>query len=212
MPEAEGVIQFQLDFLPAPSPAVEIVAPLNAWRGIFRELGLLGQDPARYGGFGFGNLSRRLPGSDSSFVISGTQTGALPRLDAAHYVTVLSCDPAKNRITAEGPVRPSSESLTHGLLYRIDPAITWVLHLHSPEIFHHGETLGLPTTGTWAACGTPQLAEEVAQLHRRTSSTDPDLILLGGHEDGIFAYGSDINRTGGLVVETLARARGLTSA
>ena len=215
MPETEGVIQFQLDFATGPPPDAEIVAPLNAWRGIFRALGLLGQDPARYGGFGFGNLSRRLPpqpAGDCAFVISGTQTGGLPELNAAHYVTVLSCDPRQNRVVAKGTIRPSSESLTHGLLYRSGPSILWVLHLHSPEIYRHGEKLGLPTTAPWAACGTPQLADEVVRLQGRASSPDPGLILMGGHEDGILAYGSDIHRTGGLVIETLARAREFTSS
>lgn len=213
MPETEGVIQFRLDFAAGPSPDAELVAPLNAWRGIFRALGLLGQDPSRYDGFGFGNLSRRVPQhpqSSEAFIISGTQTGGLPELDPTHYVTVLSCDPEANRVSARGPVRPSSESLTHGLLYRSNPAIDWVLHLHSPEIYRHGAALSLAATATWAACGTPQLAEEVARLQRRTSAPDPDLILLGGHEDGILSYGSDIHRTGGLVVETLARARNIS--
>jgi hypothetical protein len=33
---------------------------LNAWRKIMYMTALIGQDPARYGGYGFGNISCRL--------------------------------------------------------------------------------------------------------------------------------------------------------
>ena len=216
MPETtEGIIRFQLDFIPGPAPQTETLTALNAWRSIFRRLGLLGQDPKRYGGFGFGNLSRRVcPPVDSecAFVISGTQTGALPRLDSEHYVKVLRCVPVENRIVARGPIHPSSESLTHGLLYRIDPAIAWVMHLHSPEIFRNGEILRLPATRPDALCGTPEMAEEVARLHQQNPAADPGLILMGGHPDGLLAYGSDVHKTGALVMEILGRARAADAA
>jgi hypothetical protein len=215
MPGPEGVIQFQLAFEPGPPPAAEALTELNAWRMIFRALGLLGQDPDRYGGFGFGNLSRRVRSPDSgsnAFVVSGTQTGGLPELRPEHYVTVLECDASLNRVTASGPIRPSSESLTHGLLYQADPAIEWVMHLHSPEIYVCQATLDLPVTACQALCGTPLMAEEVARVHGALFAQDPGLIVMGGHQDGILAYGTDAHRTGGLVVETLAKALPFKSA
>ncbi len=209
MPETEGVIQFQLNFQASPAPAPGSLPELNAWRQIFKQLGLLGQDPARYDGFGFGNLSRRVPhpaGSENAFVISGTQTGGLAELSPEHYVTVLDCDATRNTVVATGPIKPSSESLTHGLLYQADPAIAWVMHLHSPEIFDCQAALDLPVTARHAGCGTPQLAEEVARIHTKLSGTDARLIVMGGHEDGILAYGADPHTTGSLAVATQARA------
>jgi len=74
----EGVIKFHLDFREGPAPAERLLLELNAWRARFLELGLIGQDPERYEGYGFGNLSRRLPGQgENAFLISGTQTGHL---------------------------------------------------------------------------------------------------------------------------------------
>ena len=81
----EGVIKFDLEFTPAPPVSVPGLEELNAWRHILRQLGLIGQDPARYGGCGFGNVSRRLPPYDApqnqrAFIVSGSQTGHLQEL------------------------------------------------------------------------------------------------------------------------------------
>lgn len=209
MPGPEGIIQFNLEFKAGPPPAPEALVELNAWRWIFRQLGLLGQDPARYDGFGFGNLSRRAsPAADSAqaFIISGTQTGGLPELQPRHYVTVVDSDPTLNQVRAVGPVKPSSESLTHGLLYQVDPAIAWVMHLHSPAIYLRQKELKLPVTAASALCGTPQIAMEVSRIHAAHASAEPCLLVMGGHADGILAFGTDPFKTGGLVVETLARA------
>jgi len=198
----EGVIKFDLDFRPAPAPAAETLGELEAWRTIFRRLGLLGQDPARYEGLGFGNLSRRARGN--GFLISGTQTGGIERLDAGHYVEGSSCDPAHNRVVAAGPVRPSSEALSHGALYQANPRINWVMHLHSPEIYAAGTRLSLPATDPVAPYGSPQMAAEICRL--LPTAGWPGLLLMGGHEDGIFAFGATAEATGALVITTLAAA------
>jgi hypothetical protein len=130
----------------------------------------------------------------------------LPELQPQHYVTVLDCDAALNKVAAIGPIKPSSESLTHGLLYQADPEIEWVMHLHSPDIYSRQELLSLPATAANALCGTPQLALEVNRIRAVHASTDPCLLVMGGHVDGILAFGTDPFQTGALVVETLARA------
>lgn len=210
MPLTEGVIKFSLDYEPGPPHEQRELAELNAWRRIFRNLGLLGQDPDRYEGYGFGNLSRRVrcatDGHSSAFVISGTQTGGLPELQSEHYVTVLESDALQNKVIARGPIKPSSESLTHGILYQAAAAIEWVMHLHSPDIYTRHAMLNLPVTARNALCGTPQMAEEVARIQAESLAADPCLIVMGGHEDGILAFGTDPHQTGRLTVETLARA------
>jgi hypothetical protein len=207
VPEREGVIKFDLEFRPGPAPAAELLVELAAWRRIFRRLGLLGQDPRRYDGLGFGNLSRRAaPGAPAhAFIISGTQTGHLEQLAGEHYATVLACDPAHNRIEASGPVRPSSEALSHGVLYQADPRIDWVMHLHCPEIFAARQRLRLPTTEPAAAYGSPEMAAEIVRLQPLAGW--PGLLVMGGHADGILAFGANPAETGELVVRTLAAAR-----
>jgi L-ribulose-5-phosphate 4-epimerase len=48
-------------------------------------MGLIG---AYNNGIGFGNISQRLAPSNGLFVVSGTQTGHLPQLNAQHYAIV----------------------------------------------------------------------------------------------------------------------------
>jgi hypothetical protein len=204
--DREGIIKFELEFRRGPPPVAAHLPELDAWRLIFRRLGLLGQDPQRYAGLGFGNLSRRAGGSlpVDAFIISGTQTGGLERLTPADYVTVLSCDPDCNQVIASGPIKPSSEALSHGVLYQADPRIAWVMHLHSPEIFAAGSRLHLPTTDPGAPYGSPQMAAEIRRLS--PAAGWPGLLIMGGHDDGILAFGTTATTTGTLVMATLAAA------
>jgi len=203
----EGVIKFLLDFQPGEPPPGRYLGELNAWRTIFRRLGLLGRDLQRYDGLGFGNLSRRLPGQDGhAFLISGTQTGHLPSLQPEHYATVLQCEPETNRLRATGCIKPSSEALSHGILYQCDPQILWVMHLHSPEIFTCRGPLGLPCTSPAADYGTPEMAAEIKRLAERHNHCQPGLLVMAGHQDGILAYGATAAETARFVVETLAAA------
>ena len=205
MTEREGVIKFDLEFHPGPAPAAELLVELEAWRTIFRRLGLVGQDPARYAGLGFGNLSRRVKAAEGgAFIISGTQTGLLDRLQPEHYATVTACDPRQNRVEAHGATRPSSEALSHAVLYQSDPRIDWVFHLHTPEIFAAGERLALPATDPEAPYGSPAMAAEIARLAPQTGW--PGLMVMGGHEDGILAFGATAEETGLTVIKTLAAA------
>jgi ribulose-5-phosphate 4-epimerase/fuculose-1-phosphate aldolase len=212
MTAPEGVIKFDLTFHPGPPPAAEWLYELEAWRTVLRGLGLLGEDSSRYGGLAFGNLSRRVPTATSAdgFIISGTQTGALVRLAPQHYVKVTGCDPLSNRVEATGVIYPSSEALSHGVLYRQDPRIGWVMHLHSPEIFAICSRLHLPVTAPDAPYGSPAMAAEIGRLCPLAGW--PGLLVMGGHEDGILAFGATAAETGARVVTTLAAALALEAA
>ncbi len=203
----EGVIKFQLDFQAGPAPSPEHLQELNAWRDIFRQLNLIGQDPNRYNGLGFGNLSRRLPGqANDAFLISGTQTGHLLSLQPENYATVLDCSPQQNRLKAMGPVQPSSEALSHGILYQAKPSIQWVMHLHSPDIFRQRTRLNLPSTKATANYGTPEMANELMRLAEKFDEAVPVLLVMTGHQDGIIAFGPTASQTGSLIIATLAKS------
>ena len=203
----EGVIKFQLDFHEGPAPVERLLLELNAWRTRFLELGLIGQNPERYEGYGFGNLSRRLlDQGENAFLISGTQTGHLEELQASHYATVLHCNPAKNQLQATGQIKPSSEALSHGILYQSHPGIHWVMHLHCPDIFNNYKSLNILCTDPSAAYGTPEMASAIESLAKERKDSRPSLLVMGGHQDGILAYGSDAEATGDLVISTLNRA------
>ncbi|MBE0437928.1 MAG: class II aldolase/adducin family protein, partial [Methylomicrobium sp.] len=56
MQEQEGVIKFRFDHQSRPIDQAISLSSLNAWRSILFKLGLIGRDPARYGGLGYGNI------------------------------------------------------------------------------------------------------------------------------------------------------------
>jgi ribulose-5-phosphate 4-epimerase/fuculose-1-phosphate aldolase len=207
MTKREGVVQFNLSFLPADPLPAAMLGSLNAWRRILYKLGLIGQDPCRYGGLGFGNVSiRTASGDPASFIISGTQTGGMDRLFPEHYTLVKTFDPASNCVVAEGVVRPSSESLTHGVLYRLDQTIGAVIHAHSPEIWTQADSIGIPVTRRDVHYGTPEMAEEVCRLFQNTTVGERKIFVMGGHEDGIVVFGSSMEQAGLTLVRYLALA------
>lgn len=205
---AEGVIRFayQLD---QPSSPVdeEISRQLNAWRRILKDVGLVSQDPARYDGYGFGNLSTREQEAEhgNTFVITATQTGRLASLEPQHYVRVTGFNLSRFWVDAEGSLPPSSESLTHAALYQADARIRWIFHGHSPDIFQRCGALKLVTIPEHVAYGTTDMARAVTELLEANMSR-PILFVTLGHEDGVFACGPTARDTGTLMISTLARS------
>lgn len=204
--ETEGVVKYRLDFSPGPALPANLLADLIAWQRRLHGLGLLGRDPARYGGLAYGNLSRRL--DEGGFAISATQTADVAAPTPAHYAHVTAWDCAANQVTATGPAPPSSESLTHAALYDADPAIGCVLHVHSPAIWTHRKALGLPTTAAAVPYGTPAMADEVGRLCRELDLPGPGVLAMGGHQDGVLGFGRDADEAGGALLEALRRATG----
>lgn len=210
----EGVIKFQLDYTPAAPLPMEELVEINAWRKLLFMTKLIGRDPARYGGYGFGNISCRIGNEEAPvnarlFVVTGTQTGHIDPLTAEHYTTVTAYYPARNLLVGRGPVRPSSESLTHGTVYDQDPAIRWVMHAHSPALWRHAGELDLPLTGVDVPYGTPEMAAEVERLFRESDVRRRLIFGMGGHEDGIVTFGATAAEAGFVLLGTLARALAL---
>lgn len=202
MTATEGIIQYRLDYRPGDLPPGIDTEAIDRWFRHCRERALIGRDPDRYAGFAFGNLSvRAAPG----FVISGTQTGGLARLRPDDLAWVIDCDAAANRLSASGRSRPSSEAMTHGELYRLLDRVAAVIHGHSPEIWHQADRLGLPQTPAVTTYGTPEMATQVATL---AAAVDPlsGVLTMGGHEDGIVAYGASLDQAGELLLAIHDRA------
>ncbi|MEM9313110.1 MAG: class II aldolase/adducin family protein [Pseudomonadota bacterium] len=209
MTEEEGVIQFAYTLEPgAATIATPLLAELRAWRSVLRDLELLGEDPQRYGGFGYGNLSLRCSRSD--FVITASQSSGETTLEARDIVQICDVDLATFHVKARGARPPSSESLTHAMLYAADDAVHVVFHVHSPEIWNARNTLDLPATAADVPYGTPAMAEAVKALMDRQSRR-PLLFVTAGHEDGVFAAGATLHECGAQLVSCLARARALDS-
>lgn len=209
----DGIIKFDLEFSPGqPLPAGALV-DLNRWRTTLLKLNLIGQDPKRYGGYGYGNISQRIPPFPApvhhrQFAISGTQTGEIQTLGPEHYAIVTECIPERNRIVATGPIKPSSESLTHGIIYDLDAWARFVIHVHSPELWGKAAKLQLPTTAADVPYGSPEMAAEVQRLYAETDLPQRRIFAMGGHEDGIVAYGRTPNSAGDVLLAALKQATG----
>jgi ribulose-5-phosphate 4-epimerase/fuculose-1-phosphate aldolase len=205
----EGVIKFEMEYKVAPALPEQVLRELNAWRKIMYLAELIGQTPARYGGYGFGNISCRVDypcdSGQPPFAITGTQTGGVADLTPEDYVVVTACHPQSNRLVAEGPVKPSSESLTHGVLYSLDDSIRWVMHGHSPHIWQHAAALALPMTVD-VPYGTPEMADEVVRLYRESDVRQMKIFGMAGHEDGIVTFGATAEEAGFVMLGYLARA------
>lgn len=207
----EGVIKFNAQFKPAPPLPAEQVEDLNGWRQVMHLLHLIGQDKSLPGFVGYGNISKRLPPFDAPpprirFLITGTQTGGIPNLTPEHYATIMACYPEDNRLEAEGPILPSSETLTHGSVYALAPEVRWVLHAHSVNIWRHAYRLGLPATHPDVAYGTAEMAGEVVRLFRENDVREKGIFAMGGHEDGVVSFGATAEEAAAVMVTTLGRA------
>ncbi|MEJ2088597.1 MAG: class II aldolase/adducin family protein [Gammaproteobacteria bacterium] len=207
MSDQEGVIRFAYD-LKAPDSAIADAAlfgQLKAWREILVRLDLIGQTPDRYGGYGFGNVSARDPERPGEFVITASQTGGVDELTQEHVTRVASCNLERFWVDAIGEAPPSSESLTHGMIYAADPRIEWVFHCHSADIWRRAEALALPCTGPEVSYGSPEMVSATAELLADFQSR-PLVFATLGHEDGIFSCGPTARDAGGLLVSYLAKA------
>jgi hypothetical protein len=210
--QEEGVIKFNLQFSPSEAVAMNSLQELNKWRSILWRHRLIGQDPDRYEGYGFGNVSQRIGPFDTEcgkrvFVISGTQTGELEVLDNNHYAIVNAWDTAHNRVIASGPVKPSSESLTHAMIYDLDDEVRAILHVHSPDIWKAAADRNIPLTDVSVEYGTPAMAQEVRRLFNETSVRQTGIFAMGGHEDGVVSFGHTIEQAGYVLLRALNESR-----
>ncbi|MDH3345857.1 MAG: class II aldolase/adducin family protein, partial [Kiritimatiellaceae bacterium] len=183
----EGYIKFSVHLTEGAPPKQEEVDPLNEVRTELYDLSLIGMLPD---GIGYGNVSVRQPGSDS-FVVSGTGTGGERILLSEAYCRVDSFDVAANEVWCTGRVQASSESMSHGAVYQANDRIRCVIHIHSRELFEFMQVSDFPKTPSEIAYGTPELAEEIMKLVK-SMDAEQGIFVMAGHQDGIIAYGSDI--------------------
>jgi hypothetical protein len=213
MPD-EGVIQFEMEHEQCALEARrygELACELVAWREIMALTGLVGQEPGRYEGAGYGNVSARVgPRSAAlgrrSFLITGSQTSGNRCIDLGDFAVVDGYDYAANRVRSHGSVMPSSESMTHAAAYDASPLVRCVLHAHSSVLWGSRRALRLPETDASVPYGTPEMAFEVGRLYRETVLPERQILAMGGHEDGILVLGRSPEEAGGLLLRWLARA------
>ena len=174
------------------------ISELNGWRDKLYKTGLIGEDAK---GIGYGNISRRL--KRNNFVITGSGTGSLKKLNAKHYTKVTSYDLAKNTLISAGPVKASSESLTHAVVYETVPELNAVFHVHHLAMWENLLT-HLPSAAKHIEYGTTAMAIEIARLLKDPLILQQGIIAMGGHREGILSFGKDLEDAGRSIEKYLA--------
>lgn len=195
--DEKGYIKYNCHWVkekPLKSPLIE---ELNIWRDKLYLLKLIGAYP---NGIGFGNISIRLDGH--TFLITGSATGHIKQLTAMHYTKVTSFNFEKNTLTCHGPIQASSESLTHAAVYALSTDINAVIHIHSKFLWDKLLRV-IPTTSPSVEYGTPQMAFEIGRLFQETDLNTKRILVMAGHEEGIIAFGENLDDAGELILSVL---------
>jgi L-ribulose-5-phosphate 4-epimerase len=193
----EGYIKFSCNWIRGEGGPEELVEKINKVREKLVARGWIGAYPD---GIGFGNISVRTNGLE--FLITGSATGGIEKLNRNHYSLVKEYNIRKNSLTCVGPVKASSESLTHAMTYECSPETNAVIHIHSDELW---EKLlhNAPTTSVDAAYGTPEIAEEIRKLFNEKKVLKEKIIVMGGHPEGILAFGRDPDEAMDIILKKL---------
>ena len=156
-------------------------------------------------GIGYGNLS--LPLTETAFAISGSGTGGARILGEEGYAVVYRVSPAGNEVHSIGPVRASSESMTHAAVYRALAKMHMllpshcVIHVHSRKLFEHWLPLA-PGTPPEIPYGTPELARAVYDELLRANRPE-GFLVLAGHRDGLLFWAPDLTRGKDIVLNAM---------
>ncbi|RLD37620.1 MAG: class II aldolase/adducin family protein [Bacteroidetes bacterium] len=184
----EGYIKFHYEWIPARLPEIKL-EELIYWRQKLYQAKLIGSYP---NGIGFGNISQRY--QDNQFIISASATGNKDVLDASHFSLVDEFNLDKNWLSCIGNLPASSESLSHAAIYSASPQTKAIIHIHNLQLWKKYLNR-LPTSDVSAPYGTPEMAYSLQSLILKEKS-DPGLIVMGGHEEGILIYASDLKQAG----------------
>ncbi len=189
MADSEGIIKYHCHWQKGEPLPVEACAGLLAGRQQLAVQRYIGVDDQ---GIGYGNISQRWQ-SSSQFLITGSQTGSLPQLTPAHLSLVTDVDIGHNELHCQGPVKASSEAMSHGIIYQMRPACDCVIHIHDRRLWERYMSKW-PTTPPEASYGSVALAQALKAL-LQVPSEPFQMIVMGGHEPGLLIYGQAIDKT-----------------
>jgi ribulose-5-phosphate 4-epimerase/fuculose-1-phosphate aldolase len=173
---------------------------INTWREILYNMDLIG---AYENGVAFGNISMRI-GSSHQFVITGSATGEIPELEPGHYVKVNSFNIDDNAVQCSGPLKASSESLTHAAIYTADPGVNAVVHVHNIELWNE-LIYKVPTTNPGMDYGTIGLAKEILRIFSEPEVYEKRIIIMAGDRAGILTFGQDMDEAVNVLIEYMKK-------
>ena len=191
----EGYIKFNCKWIKdKPILTANKLFEINKWRDKLYSIGLIG---AYDNGIGFGNISIRF--EKNSFIITGSATGKYPALNENHYVLVNNYNFDKNNLTCKGPIKASSESLSHAMIYECSSDTNAIIHVHNIDMWKNLIDK-LPTTNKEISYGTPAMAKEIKRLFLESKVNDEKIIVMGGHKEGIISFGKTLDEAGNILL------------
>jgi L-ribulose-5-phosphate 4-epimerase len=173
---------------------------INYWREVLYNMDLIG---AYENGVAFGNISMRIRGGNQ-FVITGSATGEMSELEPGHYVKVTSFNIEDNAVQCVGPLKASSESLTHAAIYSADPDTNSVVHIHSIELWNE-LIYKVPTTNPSMDYGTIGLAKDILRIFKEPEVFEKRIIVMAGDRAGILSFGHDMDEAVNVLMEYLKK-------
>lgn len=194
----EGYIKFNIDWIEEPlstSPPIELLQ----WRDKMHQLKQIGhyQDI----NIGYGNISVK---TNNGILISGTQTGDVFPIQSNHFTLVTEFNIGKNSVVCYGPIKASSESMTHAAIYESDTSIKAIIHIHNKELWKNLMDI-VPTTNKDVPYGTPEMAYEIYRLFKESSVLKERVIVMAGHDEGIIVFGNTLDEAGEKVFSLLSK-------
>lgn len=174
---------------------------LSFWRQKMVDRGLIGINTD---GIGYGNISVRA--AEGGFYISGTATGGLPELSQKHYALVNSWSFNLNSLTCSGRINASAESLSHAAIYDSLPGVAAVIHIHHKGMWEKYLSI-LPATSQDVLYGTPEIAFEIGKIVQAIKPEQDSILVMGGHEDGIVAWGKTLACAGEIILKCFSQLR-----
>jgi ribulose-5-phosphate 4-epimerase/fuculose-1-phosphate aldolase len=168
----------RLGLLPAPFPIEELVSERD-----LRQIKRL----YTIGGLSYGNLSARKDRERFWMSASGVDKSKL-REPGRDILLVSGYDPVARRIVLSVPPdveprRVSVDAIEHWMIYRENPSVGAILHVHA-------WVEGIEATEVNYPCGTEELAESVASLV--AGAPDPAHAVVGLRNHGITATGESL--------------------
>ncbi len=194
----EGYIKFNIEWINE-SLCVEVPQKLILWRDTMHELKQIGHYPEI--NIGYGNISVK---NELGIIISGTQTGNVFPIQPSHFTLVTDYNINQNSVVCKGPIKASSESMTHAAIYEADSTIQAIIHVHNLDLWNKLMNK-VPTTKKEVPYGTPEMANEVFRLFKDTNVSKEKIIVMAGHDEGIIAFGKDLDEAGTILLDFLAK-------
>lgn len=190
----EGYVKFNCEWNNIP---LKITVPeqLKIWRDKMHQLKLIGHYSKI--NVGYGNISIK---TDSGFLISGTQTGSVFPIKDTDFTLVTDYDITKNKVVCNGPIKASSESMTHAAIYEANSSIKAIIHIHNLNLWNK-LMYKLPTTKNTVAYGTPEMANEIFRLFKESQTNEERIIVMAGHEEGIISFGKNLDEAGNTILK-----------